>query len=182
MISGFSSLSKDPLFLKMPSKFSKLYTEGVLNMKKVALIFALALGVSLMTSGIVRAGSYSTSYEHIAGALTYGGLQTPFSGLGSFIINGVNNTFGDQVFRSMFGDSMAQSMGDSMNSGMSMYGGKMSALQNLKDEFASLQLRTANETLLEQMASGSASTWTAVSATETLQLGSDAALAQMTGF
>jgi len=152
-------------------------------MKKVSLIFALALGVALMTSGIVRAGSPSSSYEHIGGVLTYGGIQTPFSGIGQFVITGVENGFGNGLFKSMFANFVGDSMGNSMNSGLSMYGGKMSAQPNdLRKEFLTMGSRTGNSDLSEQAASGSASTWTAVSATETLQMGSDAALAQMTGF
>jgi hypothetical protein len=177
----------------MPPLVFHLIPEGVSTMKKVFLVAALALGVSLMTSGKASA----QSYEHIGPVIGMGYLgENPFTSMGRGHRAVFAGLFAETSLVSMAAGSMAARADmhlDSMNFTMSMYGTSMGAPINLKPidlgarpnalqgEFALLNRRTTLD-LGGLSASGSSRTWTGLGLSELSKLGTDASLAGMSGF
>jgi len=161
-------------------------------MKKVFFVAALALGVTLMTSGQVAA----QSYEHIGGAIGTRLLgENPFTSMGSGYRTIFSGLFAETSLVSMAGASMAaraEMHTESMAYTMSMYGASMGSPINLKpielgslkttlgNEFALLNRRTAQD-LGSLSASGSPKTWTTLGLRELSALNTDASLATMVG-
>jgi len=160
-------------------------------MKKVFFVAALALGVTLMTSGQVAA----QSYEHIGGAIGTRLLgENPFTSMGSGYRTIFSGLFAETSLVSMAGASMAaraEMHTESMAYTMSMYGASMGSPINLKpidlgsldvlgNEFALLNRRTAQD-LRSLSASGSPKTWTTLGLRELSALNTDASLATMVG-
>lgn len=146
-------------------------------MKKVLLIAALALGVSLMTSS--QAVAQSSVYEAIGGKIAFGYLgDNPFVSMGAGhrrLFPGLYSATGmaSMAYASM--GVLGESMYDSMTFGMSPFAVSMglqiklrpefSSISPLRNEFAILDRRTAVD-LGAQVASGPSKPWTSLCAKE----------------
>jgi hypothetical protein len=168
-------------------------SEGVSKMKKVLLIAAVALGISLMTSGKASAQFYSG--EYMGGAVATGMLgPNPFTSMGTGYRAAFPGLFAATSLASMGAgmmESAAAEFGDSMTFGMSPMAASMGkdmkltpiklGASALRQEFALLDRRTAVD-LASQVAAGPAKTWAALSAKELSSLGVDASLGSLSGF
>jgi hypothetical protein len=161
-------------------------------MKKVLLIVAVALGISLMTSGKASAQSYG---EYIGGAMAAGLLgPNPFMSMGTGYRATFPGLFAGGSLASMGAammESAAAEFGDSMTFGLSPMSASMGkdlkltpiklSASALRQEFALLDRRTSID-LGSQLASGPSKTWTALGAKELGSLGVDASLGSLAGF
>lgn len=160
-------------------------------MRKTLLSAALLSSFLLALPYQAQAGSQSpppsSSYEYNV----LRGLQATdvhyFDSITGGIREVYRSLFGEAIFTSMNGSLGAGPMGDSLQSAMSPFGGRLiggpvASATPLQREFAALNLRTAVFGLERQVASGSHRPWAALTRKERILLHNDPLLAGMTGY
>jgi hypothetical protein len=150
-------------------------------MKKVFTICLLAFGLTLVSLDKVAAQSSGEA----GGAITAFQIvpNNPFDSMAAGVRSVWEDVFGPSLNKSMAGMLADTMIMDSMESAMSPYGGKMSALPatHLQNEFAALKSSATVFGLESQVASGSSRVWASLTRQEKLSLKTDEALSKMTG-